>query len=164
MTHSGFAVAIRQKDISRKTFQLDEVPAEARIAVTGYTGYQLFLNGHKVYEEIGPWAQWTHPESLNVAKYMRKGQNVIAAWVQAYAGQNVHAEADMKALACVLSVRYQDGRELKLISDGTWRASAKEQEHWQDTDFDDASWKSATRWHAWEPSRGERNRWRTKAW
>lgn len=128
----------------RKTFRLEELPSEAKIAVTGYTGYQLFINGRKVYEEIGPWAKWTHPESLNVAKYLRPGRNVIAVWVQAYAGQNVQAQAAMKALACVLGVRYQDGRELELISDGTWRASAKEHEQWLEADFDDSSWEPAT--------------------
>ena len=50
----------------RKTFTLDSVPQQARIVVTAYTGFRLFVNGVKVEEEIGPWAKWTHPESFNI--------------------------------------------------------------------------------------------------
>ncbi|MFV1965796.1 MAG: glycosyl hydrolase, partial [Pirellulaceae bacterium] len=125
----------------RKTFFLDSDPEEARVVVTAYTGYRLFINSEMIHEEIGPWARWTHPESFNVAHHLRKGKNVIAAWIQAYAGQNVHGEADMKGLAFVLKTRQPNGRESVLVSDDTWRASAAEASGWQDIDFADSTWK-----------------------
>ncbi len=129
----------------RRTIVLEELPREARIVATAYTGYQLFVNGKKIHEEIGPWANWTHPESFNVAPYLRPGKNVIAAWVQAYAGQNVHGEAEMKALACVLRMRMSDGREVEIVSDDSWRAASNETDKWQQLDFDDADWKPAAK-------------------
>lgn len=127
----------------RKTFQLDAVPSEARVVVTAYTGYRLFINGVKIEEEIGPWAKWTHPESFNVTRHLRQGENVIAGWIQVHAGQNVHGAAEKKGLALAMKVRQPNGEEFALVSDGTWRAADGESPGWQDVGFDDSQWQKA---------------------
>jgi hypothetical protein len=127
----------------RKTFHLNSVPEEARIVVTAYTGYRLFINGQKIHEEIGPWAKWTHPESFHIASHLREGKNVVAAWIQAYAGQNVHGEPEMKGLVCALKTLQPDGSETVIASDDTWRASAVESSGWQGLEYDDSTWNSA---------------------
>ena len=127
----------------RKTFQLDRVPSEARVVVTAYTGYRLFINGVKIEEEIGPWAKWTHPESFNVTRHLRQGENVIAGWIQVHAGQNVHGAAEKKGLALAMKVRQPSGDEFALVSDGTWRAADGEAPGWQDVGFDDSQWRAA---------------------
>ena len=138
---------IRGGDLSagylRKSFQLSDVPADARILVSGYTGYRLFVNGTKVEEEIGPWADWTHPESINVTSLLKKGENVIAAWVQVHAGQNVHGEVENKGLALAMKVRLPNGRELDIVSDGSWKAAVGEGSGWEDAGFDDSDWQPA---------------------
>ncbi len=127
----------------RRSFQLKDVPTEARILVSGYTGYNLFVNGTKVEEQIGPWADWTHPESLNVTSLLRKGENVIAAWVQVHAGQNVHGEAENKGLVLAMSARLSNGDKLEIVSDGSWKAAAAGESGWQDTGFDASAWQPA---------------------
>ena len=138
---------IRGRDLSagylRKSFRLSDTPADARILVSGYTGYRLFVNGAKVEEEIGPWADWTHPESINVTSLLKTGENVITAWVQVHAGQNVHGVAEQKGLVLAMKARLPDGRRLDIVSDASWKAAGGEELGWQDTGFDDSAWQPA---------------------
>jgi arylsulfatase A len=127
----------------RKSFELEEIPADARLVVTGYTGYRLVINGVLINEEIGPWARWTHPESFNVTRHLRRGKNVIAAWTQVHAGQNVGGEADKKALALAMKMRFPDGRETAILTDDSWLASDSESAGWDRTEFDDSTWPNA---------------------
>ena len=127
----------------RRSFRLSENPADARILVSGYTGYRLFVNGAKVEEEIGPWADWTHPESLNVTSLLKKGENVIAAWVQVHAGQNVHGVAENKGLVLAMKARFPDNRQFEIISDGSWKVAVGEEAGWQNSGFDDSAWQPA---------------------
>lgn len=124
----------------RREFELADRPREARLIVTGYTGYRLFVNGQQVEEDIGPWAKWTHPETVNVAPYLRAGKNVIAAWVQVHVDQNVRGETRYQALACALQGTLPDGTSIHLLSDGSWRCSERESTDWQTPDFDDSDW------------------------
>ena len=69
--------------------------------VTGYTGYRLFVNGQQVEEDIGPWAKWTDPETVNIAPYLRAGHNVIAATRTHRTGiltEDIYAAAGRSAL------------------------------------------------------------------
>jgi len=124
----------------RKTFTLESVPQQARIVVTAYTGFRLFVNGVKVEEEIGPWAKWTHPESFNITPDLREGENVIAVWNQLFAGQNVKGEADMKGFVLALRARDVEGEDFELVSDGSWLGTAQEEEGWEQPGFDDSGW------------------------
>lgn len=124
----------------RKTFELSDAPREARVVVTGYTGYRLFVNGKQVEEDIGPWAKWTDPETVNIAPYLRAGRNVIAAWVQVLFDQNVRGEVSDQALALALRVELPDGQAVSLVTDETWLGSEREVADWQTIDFDDSDW------------------------
>ncbi len=124
----------------RKSFQLSDLPREARVVVTGYTGYRLFVNGQQVEEDIGPWAKWTDPETVNIAPYLRAGHNVIAAWVQVLFDQNVRGEISDQALALAMRVDLLDGQTVSLVSDETWRGSEREVPDWQTLEFDDSDW------------------------
>ena len=124
----------------RKKFNLDHVPDEARLIVTAYTGYRLFVNGVKVEEEIGPWAKWTHPESINVTSLLSTGENVIAGWIQVHAGQNLHGAADQKGFVLALKARGPNDHTWDLISDASWKGTTTEQPGWEKPGFDDSSW------------------------
>ena len=67
----------------RKTFELGEVPDRARLYITADQNYRLYINGE--YVNAGPargyQCDWPYDE-IDVAKYLRKGKNVIA--VRAY--------------------------------------------------------------------------------
>jgi len=125
----------------RKTFELQQRPTRAKIIVTAYTGYRLFVNGHQVEEDIGPWAKWTHPEIVDVTKYLRAGENVVAAWIQVLAGQNVHGRASDQALAFAMHATLADGTSVDIVSDHGWKRSVREVAGWETIDFDDSTWK-----------------------
>ncbi|MFV2069047.1 MAG: glycosylhydrolase-like jelly roll fold domain-containing protein, partial [Pirellulales bacterium] len=124
----------------RKTFHLEQVPTDARLVVTAYTGYRLMINGVNVVEDIGPWARWTHPESVNISPFLQQGENVIAAWIQVLHGQNVHAIPEHKGLALALAAQDPDGRVWQLTSDASWKGSAEERANWDRPGLDDRGW------------------------
>lgn len=121
----------------RKTFRLDHPPAEARIVITAYTGYRLFVNGVKIEEEIGPWARWKQPRTFNVAKHLGAGENVIAVWGQVHADLGV---VEKRGLILTLKMRDGDGKETTLITDGSWKGSVSEHEGWNTINFEDSTW------------------------
>ena len=124
----------------RKTFRLAHAPKDARIVVTGYTGYRLFINGKKVEEEIGPWAKWTHPESINITPLLRQGENVMAAWIQVHSGQHFHGAPEDLAFAMSLKAQMPKGEAFSLASDASWKGALREQDGWQELDFNDVEW------------------------
>ena len=110
----------------RKSFTLGSVPAEARLTITAYTGYRLFVNGAKLAEEIGPWANWRNPETFNIAKHLRKGENVIAVW------SHVHPDIGVvpKRGVCLAVKMRTDSKESDLFSDESFRGSTTDQDGW----------------------------------
>lgn len=124
----------------RKSFELSDVPLNARVVVTGYTGYRLFVNGKQVEEDIGPWARWTNPETVNITSYLQPGKNVIAVWIQVLFDQNVRGEISDQALALAMRADFAGGQTIALVTDETWRGSAREVDHWQTCEFDDGDW------------------------
>ncbi len=47
------------------------------------------------------------------------------------------------AIAAII-VLLDDGKQVEVVSDKTWRATAKEAQGWNSTDFDDSKWDAAT--------------------
>jgi len=69
----------------RKTFELADIPEEAFINVTADARYQLYINGEFVnfgpargYQNCWPY------DRLDIAPYLRKGKNVIAAMAYSF--------------------------------------------------------------------------------
>jgi len=127
----------------RKTFQLDAIPEQARGVVSAYSGFRLWINGKKIEEEIGPWANWRKPESFTVTPYLRKGENVVAVWGQLYAGQNVNKGSKAfrsKGIVLALKMRQADRGEQGLVTDATWRGAIEAADGWEQPDFDDSTW------------------------
>ncbi len=66
----------------RRTFELDLVPSKLGIQVSADNRYQLFINGKRVsYGPAKGDLQTYKYDELDISKYLRKGQNVIAALV-----------------------------------------------------------------------------------
>ena len=125
----------------RRQLRLDEAPAEARVVVTAYTGYRLYVNGVKVEEEIGPWANWRRPETFDVARHLHPGENVVALWGQVHADLGV---VEQRGLVAVLKMRFPNGQEQTLATDARWRGSGIEEPGWSARGFDDSRWQAAT--------------------
>ncbi len=128
---------------TRKTFMLDQLPEQARIIVTGFSGYRLFINGVRIEEEIGPWSNWTRPESFTVTPHLVKGENVIAIWGQLFAGQNVNKGPEAfnsRGVVLAFKMRFYDGEEIGLVTDETWKGTAEDIDGWTSPGFDDNTW------------------------
>ncbi len=130
----------------RQTFGLDVKPEYARLAVTAFSGYRLFVNGVKLEDEIGPWTEWKTPESFNITDYLKPGKNVIAIWGQHFKGINVNKGDDVRKFrGIVLALRGKaaDGSDFELVTDGSWKGSTEQVEGWEQLAFDDSGWAAA---------------------
>lgn len=77
----------------RKTFELSEIPSRFIVHVTADNRYKLYLNGKFV--SLGPSRcdiyNWNY-ETVDLAPYLQKGKNVLAAVVWNYAEQKPVAQ------------------------------------------------------------------------
>lgn len=127
----------------RKTFVLDKRPEQARITVSAFSGYRLFVNGTRLEEEIGPWSNWKMPEGFTITPLLREGENVIAIWGQLFAGQNVNKGPEAfrsRGIVAAVKMRYADGAESGFVTDASWRGAKEESEGWERTGYNDADW------------------------
>ena len=66
----------------RRTFTLDDVPAELRVQVSADNRYQLFVNGQRVsYGPAKGDLQTYKYDELDIAPFLQEGKNVVAALV-----------------------------------------------------------------------------------
>lgn len=127
----------------RTCFNLDTLPEQARVVISAFSGYRLFVNGAKIEEEIGPWSNWKKPESFTVTPLLKKGENVIAIWGQLFAGQNVNKGPEAfrsRGIVAALKMRFEDGSESGLVTDAAWKGTMEENDGWVTPGFDDSSW------------------------
>lgn len=121
----------------RKTFDVTEVPAQARLRLFSDTRYILYING--LYVDRGPCRfDPAAPEydELDIKDRLATGQNAIAILVQ-----HVHdgkpketpegfygrAMRHVPGLCAQLTLTDAQGNETTLQTDATWRASATTQ-------------------------------------
>ena len=155
----------------RKSFTLDRVPAHFVIHTSGDNRYELFVNGTRVLEgpARGDLDHWRF-ETLDIAPHLRAGKNVLAAVVWNFAEQAPMAQMSFETGLLVQG----DGPEEQVVNtDRSWRAfkdravemlpvdmeklrgyfaagpgervdGSKFPWGWQDPDFDDSSWDSAS--------------------
>ncbi|MFP4499684.1 MAG: glycosyl hydrolase [Candidatus Hydrogenedentota bacterium] len=129
----------------RKTFQLDAVPEQARIIVSAYSGFRLWVNGEKIEEEIGPWSNWKKPEQFTITEHLRQGENVIAVWGQLFAGQNVNKGPEAfnsRGIVAAVKMRHAGGNETGFTTDDSWKGSVEGVDGWELPGFDDSGWES----------------------
>jgi alpha-L-rhamnosidase len=157
----------------RKEFELGGEIASARIYASALGLYELRLNGSEVGDEVlAPgWTSYGRRllyQSYDVTALLRQGKNALCATVGAgwYKGdlagwlghRNVYGSRT--ALVAQLMVRYADGREETVASDGSWRSSEGpilrseiyhgetydarlEKAGWDRPGFDDSRWAQA---------------------
>lgn len=127
----------------RKAFELEALPKEARLTVSAFSGFRLFVNGEKVEEEIGPWANWEKPETFTITPLLRPGRNVIAIWGQFFAGQNVNKGEEAfqsRGIVLALKVKNADNVDFSVVTDESWRGAVDDFEGWESVAFDDTAW------------------------
>lgn len=128
----------------RKTFTINKLPETANIIVTGVSGFRLFVNGKKVEEDIGPWATWDYPKSVNIKPFLKEGKNVFAAWGQFYNGINISFSSEHQGFILAMKAIDSNGDILKIKTDNSWKGQIKEFDNWESLDFDDSDWGNVT--------------------
>jgi alpha-L-rhamnosidase len=119
----------------RKDFTLSGPIASARVYVTSHGYYELHLNGRKVGDEVLTPGWTVYPKRLQVQTYdvttlLKPGANALGAllgegWYRSRLGweNNVAFFGKTLGLLCQLHVRYANGREDWIVSDGSWTST-----------------------------------------
>lgn len=128
----------------RKSFNIESIPQTVHVIVSGVSGFRLFVNGQKVDEDIGPWATWNYPKSVNIKPYLKEGKNVFAAWGQFFKGINVSFTNDYQGFILAMKAVDNNGQVLKIKTDDSWKGSINEFKGWEKIDYNDSNWDYVT--------------------
>jgi alpha-L-rhamnosidase len=153
----------------RRDFDLRGRVVRARVYVTSHGLYELFVNGHRVGDELltPGWTSYNHRlqyQTYDVTNLMNGGHNAMGAvlgdgWyrgVIGFAGAHDHY-GDRLALLCQLEVTYEDGHREIIGSDAQWKTAPGpivssaiydgetydarlERTGWNASGYDDAGW------------------------
>src|SRR2546425_2302853 len=154
----------------RKTFSVQSIPARFVIHASGDNRYDLFVNGARVLEgpARGDLNHWRY-ETIDIARHLRVGRNVIAAVVWNFADQSpmaqmshqtglivqgdtdpespVNTDASWKAVTNnAISMIPPDRRKIRgylVVGPGEKVDGSRHPWGWETLDFDDASWNQA---------------------
>lgn len=104
-----------------KEFSLKDIPLLAKAKIAVDTKYWLWINGEMVVFEgglkRGPNPEDTYYDEIDIAKYLKKGQNSIAALAW-YFGKDGFSHVSSGKFGFLFECLSSD---FKLVSDGTWK-------------------------------------------
>ncbi|MEM9261015.1 MAG: alpha-L-rhamnosidase N-terminal domain-containing protein, partial [Bacteroidota bacterium] len=163
--------------LARQKFTLAEIPAAATLRITATSQYELYLNG--TYVRRGPARSAPHHQSfdaLEVAPYLRVGQNQVAVRVHYLKGTTSYHQQGRGGLLAQLNVEgatagavVQTDEQWKVAPDKGWSEAAprtsrfqlvvndlvdfrQRQRNWQALNYKDSAWGNARpllREHGW---------------
>ena len=112
----------------RKTFTLNGEVKSALIAAACDDELVLFINDQQVARNN----EWRQPAFAGVSERLKKGNNVIAV-----RGKNLSNTA---GLLVRLDIELKDGSKQSIVTDESWKVSARPQRGWQEIEFNDTAW------------------------
>ncbi|NOY79686.1 MAG: family 78 glycoside hydrolase catalytic domain [Kiritimatiellaeota bacterium] len=117
----------------RRSFQIPRgVGIEsARVRCTADNSFRLWVNG----KAAGESETWERLSTFAVKSFLAPGRNAVAV-----AASNRDGPC---GFLFSLDVVLNDGREVRLVSDKSWRVSEQALGEWKSTGFDDGSWQRA---------------------
>jgi len=158
----------------RKSFALERVPDRAPARITADSRYVLFVNGQEAFRgPVRSQPRRMHYDLLDLAPYLKAGENVIAVYVKYYGTAKSYwmpAAANMTlGKTGVLVFEADLGEGGWLVSDASWKASKSDAWSeppagggpsgggipveifdagrfpygWEQPDFDDTAWGNA---------------------
>ena len=98
----------------------------ARLTLTCDDQFTVYLNGQQLGQSSGQTDAWKEPKTFDVKTRLQPGRNLLA--VQ---GLN---KASAAGLLARLSVEFEAGPALVIVSDKSWQASKTAEEGWMKTD------------------------------
>ncbi len=152
----------------RKSFELSQIPKSCPVQVTADSRYILYINGHFAGRgpvRCDPRNQFV--DTWDIAPYLKKGRNVIAALVHHY-GEGTFAYIHKRGGFLLAGSIRTKGGTVKLGTDATWRVCPSRawrtgmsrmsiqigypEDHdaqlapqgWNLPDYDDSAWEKAT--------------------
>ena len=132
----------------RKRFTLDFQPDEAKLSylIGSLDNYELNVNGHDIARPTGNMLS-VEVMHENVARFLRKGENVIAARIRYNVIYTYICGFENKTrLLLDLFMSDRTGRRAFLKADPTWKtAYGPVADGWRDVGFDDSAWRAAGR-------------------
>ncbi len=156
----------------RKEFNVAQEIESASLFISGLGQYEASLNGKKIGDGfLTPgWTDYDKTVLYNtydVSGYLKKGENAIGVIV-GNGFYNINRERyykltiayGMPKLMAMLHIRYRDGSENNIVTNGEWKTSPSpitftsifggedydagmEQPGWNNTGFSDVNWKNA---------------------
>ena len=116
----------------RKSFDLDETPARFVVHVSADNRYKLYVNGH--FASLGPARgdiyNWNF-ETIDIAPFLKKGKNTLAAVVWNYADQKPVAQISFNQTGFILQGNTQ--AEAVANTNDSWLCIRNEAYHaWND--------------------------------
>ncbi|PMD31433.1 glycoside hydrolase family 78 protein [Hyaloscypha variabilis F] len=120
----------------RKSFELADDIAQAKLYITCHGLYEAFINGAKVGDHVmAPgWTSYKHHlsyQTYDVSELLKRGTNVIGVEVGegwycgriGWDGNNRYVYADRLAVLAQLEVTLKDEKKATIVSDETWKTS-----------------------------------------
>lgn len=120
----------------RRVFHLSggRAVVAARWVVTADNRFRAFVNG----EIVGEGANFKRVWSLDVARRLRVGRNVLAIEVS-----NEGDRPNPAGLFTRLEIEFEGGARMRVDGDENWRVSREASSGWKESAFDDAEWSPA---------------------
>jgi len=106
-----------------KNFELTEKVSSFEINVSADTRYKLYVNEHFVCEGPCQGSTGVHYfETADAAKFLCEGKNTVRVYVQYIVGDMFLTQyrGEYPALWFKSIIKYENGRETELVSDGSW--------------------------------------------
>jgi hypothetical protein len=126
----------------RKAIKLPGEATEARVVMTCDNAFKLFVNG----KEAASSKDYTKPKVTDIRKLLKAGENIIAIAAtndESAPGQTNVDQANPAGLFFYARLRTKDSAH-DFGSDASWKYSATKAEGWENPNFDDAQWSSAS--------------------
>ncbi len=122
----------REKVFFRREFQLPPNISGGAMTVSCDNWSHVIINGN----DLGMANDWQNPRTYDVTSQLKPGgRNVIAV-----EGRNDDGAA---GLALRLRVTLKDGKNLHVVSDGTWLCAGEAADGWSNPDFKTEGWSPA---------------------
>ncbi len=167
--------ADKQCPLMRREFTLPAAPTKGIVRIVGLGHFHLLVNGKAAGDAVihQPWSQYDKTlyfEEIDITPQLREGRNAMGVmlgnsfWYSPTAPkgryQKEHVETDFGTpflLRLDAEIQTGDGRQTRLVSDGTWKTTASpvtfshiyggedydarlEQPGWDQPGFDDRAW------------------------